>query len=883
MTDQKDPSDDPKTKKPRPINKVVELPRTFEVSEKHGADLKRSGLTDESVKLAELYTEIHNNKIAALLDKPSWPRNAGAALVFPFYLPNELKPHAYRIRPTQPRIVGKRRDGTPKYAKYDQGTSAGVLVYYPPRARAAKAYGDVTQTLYWTEGEKKALVLDQLGLTTIGLTGVWNWIDVEHQRETHGERLHERIREHVTIAGRHHVICYDADSRTNDQVMLAAGRLAGVLQIAGAASIKFVCPLSKEHKGIDDYYAAFGESPTRQLLATAETIEPVSPKEQYQKLRNIKALRDAPIEGDQRLPPGYEIDAEGALWKLAGDEKHGDVKIARAPILIQRYLDDHYTGEGRIDVCFERDGRWQTACVSRKAVVDSRAMVDGLSPYGAPCTSNNAGKLVDWLDDLERVNVGKIPRVACVARAGWHDIDGRRVFVLDEPLTPASEDRVDLALDTRGDRKKLFSALRSVACDKPEAEREHLEREHLAALLRAWAADDVAAALIAGALAAPLLEILQAPNFGIHLPGDSSRGKTSMLKIAGSVFGDPNSEQWISNWNITHVGAELRAATLNHLPQLYDEAGASDAESVEQKIYMLINGGGRARGQRDLQLRETPSWRTIVLSTGERGIADENAATGAQIRIIHLPVTRFGELGAEGVDELRESCIAHAGVFGRQWIELLLDADDWKAIQQRYKAYLAILRQKAANDPLKGRLASYFAVLCVAESLASSLGLGDPNAATMQRLFADGSARREEVKSLADRSLDMAIAWISSQPDAFPSLKIATSGQLEPERKTGARVLHGFRDKGQVLFITEQFREWCADKRLPPREVLRGWKERGWLDAEPNRMDKQKRIGDTKTRFYVLSAHALDDELLDFTPHPAEAALSESDGDEVSI
>ncbi len=836
MSDEQGKTTDGGKKPPR--LSVVALPVKREVSEKHLEGLRASGLTDETITAAQLYTESRSAELAQLVGRRTWPRVCGAALVFPFILPGETEPYAYRVRPTIPRVTGHKRDGSPKHAKYDQATEHGVLTYFPPRARAAGDFGNAQRTLYWTEGEKKALVLDQLGLACVGLTGVWNYADVEHKDET-GERLHPRIRDSVAIAGRAHVIVFDADARSNDQVMLAAGRLAGVLMAAGAASVRFVTPLTAEQKGIDDYFARFGEDVTRQLLDSAEPIEPVSPQEPLSRIRSIKGMQDAPVDPDLRLPLGYALERDGTLWRL-GDDRRGDAKVARAPIFIQRYLDDHYTGEGRVELCFERDGRWQTSCVSRKAIVDGRTMVADLSSFGAPVTSNNAGAFVDWFDDLERVNAGRIPRVACVGRAGWHDIDGRRVFVLDDVLVSGDE-VVALALDTRGDRKKLFGSLKS----RGDA------AAHIAALRRAWEADAVCAAMIAGSLAAPLLEQLGAPNFAIHVPGDSSRGKTSMLKIAASVFGDPNSDHWVSSWNITSVAAELRAAVFTGLPQAYDEVGASDPEATERLVYMLINGGGRARGQRDLTLRETPSWHTVVLSTGERGLADESAATGAQIRVIQLPVSRFGELGAEAIDALREECATNAGAFGREWIAGLLDIDDWAPWRAQYKDYVKLLRAKA-TDPLRGRLAGYFAVLCVAEAMAAQLGFGDPDAATMQRLFA-APARREQVQSLAERARDMVLGWALSEQDAFPELRLVSSGDEEPQSTRGARARHGFRRSGELLFIPYAFRKWCEEHRLSYREVLRGWQERGWLVHDPGRLESKVRIGASFERVYRLT------------------------------
>jgi hypothetical protein len=836
---------------------VLKLPPESTLTDKHRGDLEKSGLNEESIKLARVYTEIDSKKIAAALNRKGFPSQCGNALMFPFFLPGQSEPVMFRAKPTRPRVISN-SNGKVRHARYESPVGAESYPYFAPRARAANAYADATKTLYWTEGEKKGLVFDQLGYVCVALTGVDMFGDPAYRQESGGgERLNAIIREYVVIAGRPHVICYDADARTNDNVMRAARKLAGLLEAGGALSVRFVCPRSPEHKGVDDFFVAFGEEATRALLATAETIEPIDPRDPLPRLKSFKSLESAPIMPELRCPNGYEIDRAGALWKRANDDKHSDQKIASKPIFVQRYLEDHATGEERADVCFLRnDGRWASVCASRKALADSRTLVSELAPYGAPVTSNNAARFVDWLDDLDSSNVGRIPRVKCVARAGWHTIDGVRRFVLNDVVQLDNDESVSLALDNRGDRRKLFGSLRSVAEGKSEAEREKLENAHVDVLQRAWRADDVCAAMIAAALAAPLLEVLGAPNFGVHLPGDSSRGKTSMLKIAASVYGDPNDPHWLASWGSTPVAAELRAAVFTDLPQAYDEAGLADPEATERLVYMLINGGGRGRGSRDLTLRETPSWRTIVLSTGERSLTNEAAATGAQIRIIHLPVSGFGKHGAETVDELRETSIAHAGVFGRMWIETLLSTDDWTPIRQTYKEFVKLLRSQAP-DPLAQRLAGYFAVLCVAETLAAQLGLGDAGALTMQRLFREPS-KRSQVQSVADRARALALDWVLSERDAFPLLERNVPLDTDDAQRKGVRVVHGFRKEGRVMFIPAQFRQWCARQNLSADEVLRGWSEHGWLVHDNKRLTDVVKVEGRAVRLYVLTAEAAD-------------------------
>ena len=209
---------------------------------KHLADLRASGLSDDTIRAAGLYSEERPHALSEIIGR-TYPKTCGAALVFPFHLPGQPA-YAFRIKPTTPRLGKPGRNGQRRAIKYDQSSEAGQLVYLPPWARESGALQDATQILYLTEGEKKSLTLDQLRLPCVGLCGVWAYADKSDTAPANDapERLHRTIREHTQIAGRSVVICFDSDAHDNPQVMMAAGRCAGVLLAAGAIAVRFVTP-----------------------------------------------------------------------------------------------------------------------------------------------------------------------------------------------------------------------------------------------------------------------------------------------------------------------------------------------------------------------------------------------------------------------------------------------------------------------------------------------------------------------------------------------------------------------------------------------------------------------------------------------------------------
>lgn len=824
----------------RPKPKVVALPQKRELSQQHRDELHASGLTDETIAAAEIYTEPNPNALKLILER-TYPRACGPAMVIPFYLPGAKEPHAYRIKPTHPR--SEKRNGKARFVKYDQAQRPGVLVYFTPTMRAGAAYAGTHAPLYWTEGEKKSLALEQLGLVCVGLTGVWNWSDPAERTATGGDKLHPAIRAHCTIPAREHVICFDADARENKQVMHAAARLGGVLLSLGAPRVLFVCPPHVEGgpKGIDDYLAEHGPQATLALLATAEPMEGVDPKRPRPRIRSIKHFADLPVHKESSLPEGFDLRNDGSLWKESQSERTPDTLVTPTPLFIQHQFIDQESNEGRVQLCWRDGDLWVHREVSQLAISDARAMVEELSPVCVPVVSTNARQTVEWLFMYERLNAEYIAKTISFSRVGWQQQFDGPAFVLHEPALPQGA-KAECVVDVRGQRGEIFAAL------KPRGDFE----AHLAALKRAWAASPVCATVICGALAAPLLYPLGAPNFGIHLVGESSRGKTTQLKIAASVYGDPNSPHWVAAWNTTNVGAELRASMLCDVPLCYDEVGGADPQKLESLVYSIINGTGRTRGQRDVTLRTTRQWKTIMLSTGEKSLVDETAATGAQVRVIELHVDGFGSLDAQAVDALKDACAANSGSFGRSWIESLVDVPNWAEWRGALAMRTEALRQLDSN-PLQQRVAQYYALLSIAEELAGAFGLGEGGAA-MERVFATPECRTAVV-SLAERSRELVDNWVMSQPDSFPQMVMGASGEWELpySSKHGLKVC-GFKRGEEVLFIPAELKSLLRTHRLSPGEVIRQWALKGWTRLDKGRTDTRVSVGGRQARFIVLHA-----------------------------
>ena len=824
------------------------MPASRAITEAHTRHLHTSGLTDDTIRAANLYSIESRDETIALLGR-TYALHAGPAFVIPFYEPGAAEPYAYRVRPDHPRYDAKRK----RSVKYDQPTGAGIMVYYPPRTRASGELRGSTR-LVWTEGEKKALALDQLGYTAVGLTGVDGWSAPRGATNPSGEKppreLHPRILDHVNVAGRDCVIAFDQDAIEKPAVMRALRALIRALLEAGAAEVRVALPPAGDAKGIDDYYAQHGEQAVRDLIERDAALMSASDPESAEDtpISKVEALAGAPCPDGSVVPRGYQVSATGRVLAQT-DER--SVVVGPRPIVITGRAADHITGEQSATVAWRDErGGWRSATVSRRALVDTRAMVAELAPLGAPITSQAARHWVAWFLAWELANESVLPMTQSTQRTGW----------IGEPGIPGA---VFVAHATHGytltgEAERLAVAL------KPRGDAER----HLEALRRAWDTGPVMRRVLCAVLAAPLLKPLRARGFAVHLCGDSSRGKTTMARIAASVFGDPDHPAWVSTWNSTANAAELRAATLCDLPLIYDEIGAADPVAVQRLVYTLVNGESRGRMTSTLAAQRARSWRTVVVSTGEVPIADD-LATGAQARVLTFDVAGFGTLDgdAPAIAKLLQDCTDHCGGFGARWLTDLaaLGLEEWQRAADLRALYRGIYLNGEAKAGARSRVADCYALLGVVEALlVGDYGFPDHGTnntpSVCSGVHLEG-VDPEPIESAADAMATEVDAWIASQPDAFPVAQMQSLTQVrEPVTlrggvRLGVRVVDTEERLIEVWINPRALKDLFAKHRRSFRSVLREWQRQNRVESADEsgmrRADPHRRVGQNRARFVV--------------------------------
>jgi len=184
------------------------------LADDHLADLRRSGLTDETIADHRIVT-VPPSLIAPLLGYDPKPVRSAYLLASPGF-PNGF----YRLK-----VFPSYKDYRGGTVKYLQPPRSGVRLFRPVSSH--RHVNDSSTPLWIIEGEKKALAGAQLGLAAIGILGVEGWHLAGHMT------LHPDF-DAIPLRGRRVELAIDGDIHHNSNVRRAAARLAHALRMRGA-------------------------------------------------------------------------------------------------------------------------------------------------------------------------------------------------------------------------------------------------------------------------------------------------------------------------------------------------------------------------------------------------------------------------------------------------------------------------------------------------------------------------------------------------------------------------------------------------------------------------------------------------------------------------
>jgi hypothetical protein len=482
-------------------------------------------------------------------------------------------------------------------------------------------------------------------------------------------------------------------------------RLPGTLNIKESSPVP--CELSEEYSSWSRYSLHEVKEAIEVNLARVQSPPPPMSRVTIERDDELSFL-----ESD--LPPGYIRHSDGSIWFTPPASDDGrkaprPVKVSSSAIYISRIQENIDTGQLSLTISFEYRGRRRSATILRSQMSDARQLNAALSGEGAPITTINARHVTAYLAAYEQAFASTIPLKKVTGRFGRGRSGGP--FFL-----PGVLQEIDFAPGGPGDASlyRAYSsrrgALRVWSGLMREVWREELMIPQVAVL---------------AALVPPLQRKLQIPNFILDIYGNTSTGKSTALKLAASVYGNPHDpDSLVMQWMNTSAAVEQLAAMCSELPIFLDDAQHCSAELKRSMIYMIANGRGKGRGGSRGGISETATWHTVALSTSEEPLYEASPHEGARGRILSVggSVAPFRPGMTGFVVNMERGAALYHGQAGEAYIRHLngWSQGEWSKWQRRYASIRMELVRDCSSD-LVGRVSGYIASIQLAAEIAGPL------------------------------------------------------------------------------------------------------------------------------------------------------------------
>ncbi len=442
----------------------------------------------------------------------------------------------------------------------------------------------------------------------------------------------------------------------------------------------------------------------------------------------------------------------------------------------------------------------------------------------------------------------------CVDRVGWHD----DVFVL--PHKQIGQSSSDLI---------VYQANNALANHYQSRGTLEQWRSNVAQLAENHS---LLAFSLCTAFAGQLLDPLNQQGGGFHIKGGSSKGKSTALNLASSVWGNP--KQFYRTWRATGNALENTAYMHNDGFLVLDEIGEiANPKELGNIVYMLANGLGKGRMTKQITAKPMHQWKVIFLSSGEKSLKDimteqgQKTKLGQEIRLADIDIDQseygifdsidFAEDAPKQAIELSKRMADCYGVAGIAWLEYLTNnkgerMDEARELLDQYRQVLTVNQSQGHIV----RVANYFALVATAGELATKANITGWKTGTafnaVQKVFNQWLGSFEQVGDYENREI---VTHVKAFFEANESSRFeAITPDPDHIERINNRVGYWKIENGEKIFyvLPEQFKnEVC--KGYDSRKAARALLAYNLLEHDTGKTSKTARIPSRKNAVKVYA------------------------------
>lgn len=463
-----------------------------------------------------------------------------------------------------------------------------------------------------------------------------------------------------------------------------------------------------------------------------------------------KAIRECkntfiPDQQIDLIPYGYQIK-NGALYQISekvlrdGSIEQKEHLICSQSPLIVRSFENVETDDLYYELNWKDEHRLRKAIVLASQIGSRKELVM-LSNRSLAVTENNAKSMIDYFYSYLMHNKSNLTREHLVSRIG---------HIKDYFVHPLLSNEVMIKPNDLGEKQLLEAFQMSGTAEEWIEHVLNPIQNHPRALL-----------MVLASFASVLLKDLKLQPFVIDFAGETSNGKTTILRACASVWG---TDTLMSEWNITKVAAERKTTFLNSFALILDDSRKANEKTLGDFIYNFSGGRSKGRGSTTGSQQEF-TWNNILISTGEASLtAYAEQKGGVAARIISIEGIPFENVKPSFFTSLHNGIDSYYGEIGKQFVEKWQQRK--KALLPQFNEYVEVCQKKAENNPVIVRVARNFAVLIYTGKLLNMFFKLDIDLMQLFKLF-DELAAENKALDKPKQLLEMMLQDLDSDRGAI--------------------------------------------------------------------------------------------------------------------
>jgi uncharacterized protein (DUF927 family) len=317
------------------------------------------------------------------------------------------------------------------------------------------------------------------------------------------------------------------------------------------------------------------------------------------------------------------------------------------------------------------------------------------------------------------------------------------------------------------------------------------------------------------------------------------------------------------NGNATQTGIEILAESYCDLPLFLDETGTNaDDKFMTQIIYMVANGQGRARGNKDLTMRDPSSWRTVAFTTNEQPITKMESKSGELVRVISIK----GGLPEGMGEEVKQAYTTIRHNYGH--VAPLFINKVFENLDILYDRFSTLRKEFANTGSNTGdRMADHFAAFALAgellEEVFSDIGMETRDSIEIVKNYFEACVREKPIELYSIRALRDVMDWIETNVKGF------YSKYNSPNNKA-----YGWIEEACIDVTPKALKGAIRECGFSPDRVLPEWFQMGILDTTDEKRFEKVTTKNKQTKRVIRIVmecveHHLGIESMVFTPDEA--------------